>query len=189
MLKLKGTIRGLAAAGGIAVVVLAAVPALASSGHAAKPTTGPEVISGTVHGKKALANKTIIPLKLTGLVATRSSVILGGSGAQKGNSKTLKTAAGNLTVKIAAKPQSTQSFNPKTCREAFTQDIVVSVVGGRSTGAFAGASGPGAVQISFRAIAPRFTSGPHKGQCNTNGQPRVKGAVASFLVSLVLTTK
>jgi len=189
MLKLKGTLRALAAAGGIATVVLTGLPALASSGHAAKPVTGPEVIAGTVHGKKAIANKTIIPLKMTGLVTARSSVDLGGSAAQKGSSKTLKSAAGNLTVKIAAKPQSTQSFSPKTCREAFTEDIVVSVVGGKSTGAFAGTSGPGAVQISFRATAPRFTSGPHKGRCNANGQPRVKGAVASFLVSLVLTTK
>jgi hypothetical protein len=189
MLKLKGMIRALAAAGGIAVVALAAVPALASSGHATKSITGPEVIAGTVHGKAALANAPVIPLKLTGLVVTRSSVNLGGSGAHLGGTKTLRTSAGKLTVKVTAKPQTTQSINPRTCRESFANYIVVSVVGGKSTGTFAGASGPGAVQIFFRATAPRFTSGSHKGQCNPNGQPRAKGALASFLASVVLTTK
>jgi hypothetical protein len=189
MLKLKGTFRALAAAGGIAVVALASVPALASSGHAAKSITGPEVIAGTVHGKKALANAPVMSLKLTGVVAAHSSINLGGSGPGPGSTKTFKTSAGKLTVKITAKQQTTQSLNPRTCLETFANYVVVSVVGGKSTGAFAGASGPGAAQIFFRATAPRFTSGPHKGQCNPNGQPKAKGAFASFLGSLVVTTK
>jgi hypothetical protein len=189
MLKLKVTLRALAAAGGIAAVALAGLPALASTGPAAKPVTGPEVIAGTVHGKAALANSTIIPLKFAGVVVTSSKVDLGGGGSpHKGATKTLKTPAGNLTVMVTAKPQSTQSLNPKTCRESFAQDIVVSVAGSKSTGAFAGASGPGAVQISFTAIAPRFKSGPNKGKCNPQGQPNPKGAVANFLASVVLTT-
>jgi hypothetical protein len=61
------------------------------------------------------------------------------------------------------------------------------VVGGKSTGKFAGASGPGAVQVAFAETAPRFTSGSKKGQCNPNGKPIAKSAVASFLASLVLT--
>ena len=63
------------------------------------------------------------------------------------------------------------------------------MVGSRSTGAFAGASGPGAVQVSFGATAPRFKSGPKKGKCNFRGRPKTKGAVASFLGSVVLTVR
>ena len=190
MLKLKVTLRTLAAAGGIAAVALAGLPALASASTAAPSVTGPEAITGTVHGKAALANAPVIPLKLAGVVVATSKVNLGGGGSpHKGATKTLKTSEGNLTVMVTAKPQSTQSFNPKTCAESFAQYIVVSVVGGKSTGSFAGASGPGAVQIAFHAIAPRFKSGSHKGQCNPNGQPGPKGAVATFLASVVLTTK
>ena len=178
------------AVAGAASVALAGVPALASSQvSASKAITGPEVIAGAVHGKKALANATIIPLRLQGLVNTRSVVNLGGSGPHKGSLKTLHTRAGNLTVKVTAKPQSSQSLNNRTCRFSFTTDITLTVVGSKSTGAFAGASGPGAVQVSFAATAPRFKSGPKKGQCNFNGRPRTKGAVARFLGSLVLTVR
>jgi hypothetical protein len=189
MLNMKVALRALAAAGGIAAVALAGLPALASSGAAAKPLTGPEVMAGTVHGKAALASAPVIPLKLSGLVATRSSVHLGGSGPSKGGTKTFKTPAGNLTLLVTAKPRVTQSLNPATCRESFADYVVGSVAGGKSTGAFAGASGPFAVQVAFSATAPRFKTGPNKGKCNPNGQPSPKGAVASFLGSLVLTAK
>ena len=193
MLKLKVTLRALAAAGGIGAVMLAGLPALASSGHVARPAaakaiTGPEVLAGTVRGKAAVAQAPVIPLKLTGLVPGRTNIHLGGS-APKGATKTLKTTAGNLVVKIAGKTQNTQSLNAKTCRETFNDYLPVSVVGSKSTGSFAGASGPGAVAIDFSAIAPRFKSGSKKGQCNPNGQPSPKGAVASFLASLILTAK
>ena len=89
-------------------------------------------------------------------------------------------------MKIAAKPQTTQSFNPKTCRQSLPSYIVVSVVGPRAP-ARSPASGPGAVQILFRATAPGSRPG-RKGQCNTNGQPRAK-ARSFLLVSVVLTTK
>ena len=60
---------------------------------------------------------------------------------------------------------------------------------GKSTGKFAGATGPGAYQITFAAFAPRFKSGKHKGQCNTsnNAVPLAKGAVATFLAAGVIT--
>ncbi|MGO8956251.1 MAG: hypothetical protein ACLQFR_02575 [Streptosporangiaceae bacterium] len=113
----------------------------------------------------------------------------GGGGPHKGSFRTLKSPAGNLTVKVSAKPHSSQVTNPKTCQLSFTEDIPVVVVGSWSTGRFAGASGPGAAQIFFAATAPRFKSGPMKGQCNFNGQPNSKGAIASFLASVVLTLK
>jgi hypothetical protein len=45
-----------------------------------------------------------------------------------------------------------------------------------------GARGNGHVVVVFSAIAPRYTSGPNKGQCNfsQNAQPEPYGAWVSF---------
>jgi hypothetical protein len=179
-----------AAAGATAVTLVAGGSALAGTHASARSVTGPEVIAGVVHGKAALANSTTIPLRWLGVVGTRSVIRLGGgSGPHKGGVKTFKTPAGNLTVMVTSKPTSRQAVNTRTCRFSFRQDIPVKVVGHRSTGAFAGASGPGAAQVSFGATAPRFKSGPKKGRCNPNAKPFAKGAVASFLASVVLTVR
>jgi hypothetical protein len=189
-MQIRTKLAAVAAAGLASVTLMAGIPALAAShGAASRAVTGPEVIAGTVNGAKALANAPVIPLKWQGLVNTHSVINLGGGGPGKGSVKTLKSPAGNLTVMVTAKPTSSQSLNKKTCRISFTQDIVVTILGGKSTKAFAGASGPGAVQIFFTAVAPRFKSGPNKGQCNPNGQPSAKGASATFLASVVLTLK
>jgi hypothetical protein len=188
MNRLRVNLGALAIAGGAAAIVLAGVPAMAST-HATSATsiTGPEVIQGTVHGKAALANIPHIPLTLTGVVNTSDTgFLLSGGNAME---HTLSTAAGKLTVEVTAKPQSGQTINNKTCRFSETKDLVLSILGSKSTKAFAGASGPGAVEIRFVAYTPKYTSGPKKGQCNeSNNAPLLtKGAVASFLGSFVLT--
>lgn len=99
----------------------------------------------------------------------------------------MKTKAGNLVVQRTGTPTHSQSINKKTCRVTFAQDLTLKLLGSQSTGAFAGASGPGAAQISFSAILPRYTSGPNKGQCDTSANPKAKGAVANFLADAVLT--
>jgi len=175
----------LGVAGGTAVLVLAGTPALASSHGSAKTRTGPEVISGTVTGKAAVAKAPKIPLTFQGLVSARGVIILGGS---KSKMHTLSSSAGKFTV-LGTGKQSSQTVNKKTCHFTFTQDVTYNVVGSKSTGAFAGASGPGAAQVYFAAFEPRFKSGPHKGQCDGNAPPLAKGAVASFLASTVLTVK
>jgi hypothetical protein len=189
-MKVRISVALVSAATAIVASALAVGPALASShAGASGKITGPEVIAGTVHGKAALANSPKIPLVWQGLVSTQSVVTLGGGGSpHKGAVKTLSSPAGNLTVMVSKAPTQSQSFNTKNCHLTFTQDIPVTVVGSKSTGGFAGASGPGAAQISFAATAPRYKTGPKKGQCNPNGQPIAKTAVASFLASLVLTT-
>jgi hypothetical protein len=188
-MKLRTTLAAIAVTGAASMALAAGVPALASShANTSGDVTGPEVIAGTVHGKAALVNAPTIPLTLRGLVNTSSVVTLGGGGPHPGDVKTLVTPAGKLTVMVTAQPTHSQSFNTETCRFTFTQDIVLSVVGSKSTGEFAGASGPAAVQVSFGATAPRYTTGPKKGQCNPNGRPLAEGAVASFLGSAVLTT-
>jgi hypothetical protein len=189
-MKVRISVALIGAATALAASAWAVGPALASShASASAPITGPEAITGTVHGKAALANNTKIPLVWQGLVNTRSVITLGGGGGpHKGSVKTLPSPAGNLTIMVSKAPTQSQSFNSQTCRFTFVQDIPVTVVGSKSTGGFAGASGPGAAQVSFAATAPRYKTGPKKGQCNQKGQPIAKTAVASFVASAVLTT-
>jgi hypothetical protein len=173
----------LAMVGSAAALVLAGGPALAST---TRSVTGPEVISGALHGAAALSNNPVVPVTLRGLVTARGTVSLGSSSSK---THTVPSTAGNLVVLGTGYKHSTQTQNTRTCHFTFTQDITFSVLGGQSTGAFAGASGHGAAQVRFAAFEPRFTSGPHKGQCNGNAPPLAKGAVASFLASIVLTAK
>jgi hypothetical protein len=112
--------------------------------------------------------------------------VLGNGG---GNTHTLVTAAGKLTVRGSGKKAQTQTVNQQTCHVSFTIRQKFNFVPGSSTGAFAGASGPGAYKITFSACVPRYTSGSHKGECNlsNNVEPKAKGAVAHFLAAGVLT--
>lgn len=185
-MQLRTKLTALAAAGGTAALVLAATPAMAGS----QAITGPETAYGAVYGKPATANNPVIPLAWRGLVNARGVFSTAGSGPpKKGQQHTFITSAGNLTVVVTAKPTSKQSFNPKACRFSFTTYVVFAALGGKSTGKFAGTSGPGAVQVYGAGSVPRYTSGPKKGQCNTspNAPELAKGAVASFLLSAVLT--
>jgi hypothetical protein len=145
------------------------------------------VLTGAVYGKAALANVTHIPLAFAGVVPTTDRGFTLGGG--NSNAHTLATPAGKLTVNGIGKPIDTQTMNAKTCYFAYTSRQQFTFVPGKSTGKFAGASGPGAYQVYFAAYAPRYTSGKHKGQCDTagNAQPLAKGAVASFLAAGVLT--
>ena len=173
------------AMGSITVLLLAAAPALASTQQATSSVTGPEIVYGAVHGAAANADNPHIPLTFSGVVSTTApGFVLGGGADQHG----LKTKAGTLFVQTG-KPTDIQSGNSRTCRETFTQYQTFNVLGSKSTGAFAGASGPGAVQVYSAAFAPRYTSGSKKGQCNFNGNPLNKGAVTTFIASIVLTVK
>jgi hypothetical protein len=189
---LRSKLAALAMAGGTAALVLTAGPALASSHAANNAVTGPEIAYGAIYGKPAIANNPVIPLTWRGLV-NASGVFSpgGGSGPKKGQHHTFNTSAGNLAVVVTATPTNSQSFNLKACHFSFTTYVVFAAVGRQSTGKFFGASGPGAVQVYFAAYGARYKSGPKKGQCNTNPNAPVlaKGAVASFLLSAVLTTR
>jgi len=187
---LKMKLAALATVAGTVALVLTAGPALAGSHAASSAVTGPEISYGAVYGKAATANNPIIPVTWRGLVNTRGVFSTGGGPPPvKGQHHTFTTRAGNLTVVVTAAPTNSQSFNPKACRFSFTTYVVFAVLGGKSTGSFAGTSGPGAVQVYGAGNVPRFTSGPKKGQCNTspNAPELAKGAVESFLLSAVLT--
>jgi hypothetical protein len=184
-MQLRIKLAALAMAGGAAALVLTGAPALASS----QAVTGPESASSVLYGKPAAVNNPVFPVAWRGLVNAHGVFSPTGPTPTKGQHHTFTTSAGNLTAVVTAAPTSSQSFSPKTCRFSFTTYVVFAAVGSQSTGEFAGISGPGAVQVYGAGYAPRYTSGPHKGQCNTspNAPELAKGAVASFLLSAVLT--
>ena len=152
----------LAMAGGTAALMLTAVPALAGSHAASNAVTGPEVAYGAVYGKPATANNPIIPVTWRGLVNAHGVFSTNGPPPTKGQHHTFTTSAGNLTVVVTAPPTNSQSFNVKACHFSFTTYVVFAALGGKSTGKFAGTSGPGAVQVYFAGYGPRYTSGPRR---------------------------
>ena len=181
----KATLRigGIVAAASAALTLAGVGTAFAST--SAKTMTGPEAITGAAYGAAAIANVTPIPLTFAGLVPTTDHGFTLGPGG--GNTHTLSTPAGKLTVTGIGKQMNTQSANAKTCYFAYTSRQQFNFIPGKSTGKFAGATGPGAYQVYFAAYAPRFTSGKNKGACNFNANPLAKGAVATFLAAGVLT--
>ena len=189
-MQLRIKLAALAMAGGTAALVLAGAPALASTQAASKAITGPEIAYGAVYGKPATANIPVIPVAWRGLVHAHGVFSTNGPAPTKGQHHTFTTSAGNLTVLVTATPTSSQSVDPKACRFSFTTYVVFAAVGSQSTGKFAGTSGPGAVEVYGAGYVPRYTSGKHKGQCNTsNNAPELaKGAIETFLLSAVLTT-
>ena len=189
-MQLKIKLAALAVAGGTAALVLAGTPALASTQAASSAVTGPESAYSVIYGKPATANNPIFPVAWRGLVNAHGVFSPTGPTPSKRQYHTFTTSAGNLTVVVTATPTSSQSFDPKACHFSFTTYVAFAAVGSRSTGKFAGTSGPGAVQVYGAGYVPRYKSGPHKGQCNTsqNAPELVTGAVASFLLSAVLTT-
>lgn len=165
-----------AAVGTAAIVLTATVPAGAAtqggSGH-----VNYEWINGFLAGPGALANAPVVPLHLQGAVNTRGSINLGGNSAVS----PIWTYKGTLTVEHG-NPNPAPQLNYRTCRETQTISTWYKVLGSKSSGVFWGATGNGHAKVVFSAIAPRYTSGKHKGQCNfsENAQPEPYGAWISF---------
>jgi hypothetical protein len=178
-------------AGAAASVVLAAAPALASSqaaGHARFTTV--ETADGAIYGKPATAQSPVIPLTWRGLVDTHSTFVGLGKPPGKSQEHTFTTAAGSLVGLVTAPPRQSQTFNPANCHFTATTTVAFATVPGKSTGKFAGATGPGTVKVYFAGYVARYTSGLKKGQCNSSpSAPELpQGAVVTFALRAVLTT-
>jgi hypothetical protein len=93
-------------------------------------------------------------------------------------------------VVVTAPPRNSQTANVRACYFSFTTRVDFAVVGGQSTGRFAGTSGRGVADVYSAGYGPRYQSGQKGGQCNTspNSPERARGAVASFSLNAVLTT-
>jgi len=73
-----------------------------------------------------------------------------------------------------AKPQ----INKATCSFAFTGSAPTTVFDG--TGLYAGISGTVKITVTFAAIAPRFKTGAHAGQCNFGNNAPALGQYQSI---------
>ena len=99
---------------------------------------------------------------------------------------TFATPRGNLTVRHAQGTGSEKLLSTKTCRFAFGERYQYTVLGGRSTGAFQGATGTGTAVITFSGTLPR-----KDGRCDTSSsaQPSAAGLRVSFVAHGPLTVK
>jgi len=162
----------------VAVPVLGlAIGACSSSTSAATTTHGTEHIYGKVTGAAALANNTVIPVTWTGPVNTTGSFSTGGgNGPKKGQMHTFKTAAGNFVVQVSGTPTNTQKLlSASTCAFEFGTAVPYSVVGGKSTGKFADATGSGTVNVTFQGDLPKLANG----HCNESNSATPSAASAS----------
>ena len=78
---------------------------------------------------------------------------------------------GTFEVSLAAITKKLNSaspslFNTKTCSAIFGASAPATIMDG--TGAYKGISGTVTITETFAAYGPFYTSGPHKGQCNTS---------------------
>lgn len=177
MKALKKVIATAGAAGAAATIVLgAALPASAATQGHRGPVTY-ERIDGFLAGPGALANAPVVPLKLTGAVNTTGKINLGGNSSVT----PIWTRKGTLTVRHG-NPTPPPQFNARTCRVTETITTGYKVLGNRSGGVFWGADGSGRAVVVFSSIAPRYTHGPNKGQCDfsRNAKPEPYGAYISF---------
>jgi hypothetical protein len=162
--------------GAASIVLAAGLPASAAT---QRPPSQPnyEWITGYLAGPGALANAPVVPLKLTGAVNTTGWINLGGNSAIG----YIQTRKGTLTVQHG-NPNPPPQVNYRTCRVTDTINTWYKVVGSKSTGAFWNATGSGRAVVVFSFIAPRYTHGKHKGQCNLsqNAKPAPYGAYVSF---------
>jgi hypothetical protein len=185
---LKMKITALAVAGSAAALVLAATPALASTHGVSRPMPGSESAYGVVYGRAATIP--VIPLRWRGLVDTRGIFSPRGNPPRRGDRVTFTTSAGDLVTEVIAPSVTSQALDRRTCYFTDKTKVVFSAVGRRSTGAFAGVSGGGAVAVYSAGYVSRLMHGPRKGQCDTspNAPELMKGAVASTQLNAALAT-
>jgi hypothetical protein len=174
-----------------AAVLGALVLALAAGCSSTTTTTaktGTETLTGKVTGAAAVASSTTIPLKLAGVVNTTSSITLNSS---KSTTGVFKTPAGNLVVTHTNSNGTGSIVNAAKCEFRQVIAVTYTVIGSKSTGKFAGASGHGKATVIFEGDGPKYTSGSKKGQCNqsNNAQPIPAGAFSTFTGAGPLTIK
>jgi hypothetical protein len=160
----------------------------ATGSASAAPMSGIETITGAVTGAAVFASTTSIPITWRGPVNTTSTFSTGGSPPTKGQQHTFTTMAGKFTVTVIAAPTNVQKLlSASTCQIEFATTVPYKVDGAASTGSFAGATGSGAIVVSFRAYLPKLSNG----KCNlsNNVQPLTNGAVATVKGGGPLTVK
>lgn len=165
----------------------AGLGAAAFSTHAGT-TSGTERFSGVLTGAPALASTTTYHLTFSGPVSTTGTIALGNTGNNKGDEHTFVTKAGHLVVMLdRAVGNGTATGNPTTCVVTDRVTVPVTIVGSKSTGSWAGATGSFGIAALFRATGPRLSNG----KCNTSSsaRPITSTAYSSFAGTGPVTVK
>jgi hypothetical protein len=183
-MQLRTSLTAMVVAGSAAALLFAGGSALASTSavHPAS-TTGQEVISHVGHETWPQATKPgeLLPLILTGVVKTRGAIALGGHS----QTRPITTRAGRLEVKGNNLKITNKVLNAATCRLQTTVTDDLTVLGNRSTGKFAGASGTGKSVVIFAFNYPKAN-----GKCHFNEAGKSKtGHVKFSFVIPSLTVK
>jgi hypothetical protein len=157
----------LVAAGTMCAAALAA-PAAPAGGHVYIHATGGPGATGT-----------IIIVGAIGDHGTTLSVDKNGKPTANGDFVEMKLQKGtfevNATVLNAKLSKQRPMLNKSTCSFMVTGSAPVTVFNG--TGLYKGIKGKTMITVSFGGVGPIYTTGPQKGQCNTNNNAK---AVAQF---------
>jgi hypothetical protein len=176
----------------VSALTLAALtlPVAAISGFSFGNTSksGNERFSGSLTGAPALANVTNYHLTFSGPISTTGTISLGSGGNKKGDQHTLKTKAGNLVI-VLDRDVGNGSVHANSTTCVFTDRIAVpaTIVGSKSTGSWAGATGKFGIVALFRATGPKQSNG----KCNTSSsaRPITSTAFSSFAGTGPVTVK
>jgi len=157
-----------------------------SASGAAAQKSGTETISGKLTGQAALASNPVFQLTFRGPVNTTSTHPLG-TAPKKGQTTTIKTAAGDFAIVTGTSSTTEKLLSTSTCRVQFATTVPYTVSGSKSTGQFAGASGNGHAVVRFEGDLPKLKNG----RCNTSAtaQPKTSTVVATFTAAGPLTLK
>jgi hypothetical protein len=171
------------AAAGLAAAGCGSSGTSSSAASSPAPRTGTQSMSGSVAGQAALTNAPTIRLTMHGLVNTTATVHLTNT---RQNPVTFKTPQGNLTVTHTAGTTSSKLLSAQTCRFEVGQRSTYTVVPGKSTGTFKGATGNGTAVFTFTGDLPK-----KNGKCDTSSsaQPSPQGLRVSFAAHGPMTLK
>jgi hypothetical protein len=146
--------------------LLGSVVALSSAAAAASPAGGKVNVFGSAKNSSAT-------LLFTGAIGDAGRAVqINANGTPNPNGNYLRftlkhgTFEGNATGLNTAINKAKFSFNSATCSGFGGGSGPVTLFDG--TGSYAGISGTLHVTVTFAEVAPRYTSGKHKGQCNQN---------------------
>lgn len=169
----------------IAAISVASLAAASSSSSTSATTSGVERAYSMITGKAAEANVLVFHATWSGPVHTTGTFEANGSPPKQGESFTLVTKAGNLTVQVSSAPKNIQTISNKTCLAAYGIRLPYKITGGTSK--FTGATGHGAVVVAYHARLRKLASG----QCNqSHSAAPVPGTIAAtFSLSGPITVR
>jgi hypothetical protein len=163
-----------------AAIGLAAIAAVATVANAGSGRSGIETITGSS------SNPNIVAIHASG-VFTANGTFKPPSENKKGTVVHFVFRNGTLTAVAGAPVNGPMHLNHGTCAGSASTYIAYAISPGKSTGAYAGATGHGTATLTFSAVFPRLPSGA----CNfsSNAAPKPGTAHESFVVKGPLTLR